>query len=131
MPNWVLNRIEFIGDAKKITKVLEDIKKDKEGLGSVDFNKIIHMPDTLNVTSGSYSETAVNVYMSAINPDTEDFGVEKSVVASDYVKSWINSEGHRRNILYEKFKRTAIAVFYDNNTRFYHVVNIFVGIYYG
>ena len=78
MPNHVTNILEFSGDAKKIYDMLSYIKYDDQSLGSFDFNKILPMPKTLNLTSGSTTIDAVNVYMSAINPQNEeDYGVEK------------------------------------------------------
>ena len=68
MPNHVTNILEFSGDAKKIYDMLSYIKYDDQSLGSFDFNKILPMPKTLNLTSGSTTIDAVNVYMSAINP---------------------------------------------------------------
>ena len=42
MPNWVVNKVTFIGNQDKIEKILEQIKG-KDAL--IDFNKIIRMPD--------------------------------------------------------------------------------------
>ena len=53
MPNWVQNNITFSGDDAEIKKTLEEIKADKIGFGSIDFNKIIPMPESLNIESGS------------------------------------------------------------------------------
>lgn len=44
MPNHVENHIEYSGDARQIKTMLESIKTDEYGIGTVDFNKIIPMP---------------------------------------------------------------------------------------
>lgn len=46
MPNHVQNIITLKGDEKKIREMLETIKNDDYGLGTVDFNKVIPMPES-------------------------------------------------------------------------------------
>lgn len=78
MPNHVKNIIDFTGDAEKIKKMLFEVKIDKEDFGTIDFNKIIPMPETLDIESGGHQSEAVNAYLSAVSPhNTEDYGVEK------------------------------------------------------
>lgn len=47
MPNHVTNIITYEGDRKQITEMLEAIKKDELGIGTVDFNKVVPMPDDI------------------------------------------------------------------------------------
>lgn len=47
MPNHVTNIIELKGDRVEINNLLETIKNDEIGLGSIDFEKIIPMPDNI------------------------------------------------------------------------------------
>lgn len=68
MPNHVMNKVQFIGDQKRIDEILEAIKVDDIGIGSLDFNKVIPMPECLNVESGSRTDEAISHYMSLINP---------------------------------------------------------------
>ena len=49
MPNQVANYIFLKGDPKKIQSMLEAIQADEIGIGSVDFNKIIPMPESLKI----------------------------------------------------------------------------------
>ena len=44
MPNHVTNIITYEGDRKQIAEMLEAIKNDEFGIGTLDFNKIIPMP---------------------------------------------------------------------------------------
>lgn len=60
MPNHVANKIEFYGDQENINKVLELIKGKEE---CIDFNKIVPMPKTLNLVSGSIQDLAVQYAM--------------------------------------------------------------------
>ena len=50
MSNYVQNNITFSGDDAEIKKMLESIKADEIGFGSIDFNKIIPIPEWLSHT---------------------------------------------------------------------------------
>lgn len=77
MPNHVTNILEFTGIPAEIHHMMRDIQYDDGDYGSIDFNKIINKPKSLNVTSGGLQTVAVSAYLSAINPDNEDAGIDK------------------------------------------------------
>ena len=56
MPNHVENHIEFNGDKQQIDAMLNKIGSDKYGTGTIDFKKIISMPETLNIEAGSRTD---------------------------------------------------------------------------
>lgn len=56
MPNHVINKICMQGDPKEIQSMLEQIKNDDFGIGTVDFDKIIPMPKSLDIESGTRTE---------------------------------------------------------------------------
>lgn len=62
MPNHVENIITFKGDKKKILEMLEAIKSNDYGLGTVDFNKITPMPESLNIEAGSRTDRGLKAY---------------------------------------------------------------------
>ncbi|SJP64178.1 Uncharacterised protein [Clostridioides difficile] len=47
MPNYITNRLVIKGEEKEINEVLEFIKVDELGIGSIDFNKITPAPKWL------------------------------------------------------------------------------------
>ena len=47
MPNHVTSVITLSGDESRIKAMLEAIKTNEYGVGSVDFNKILPMPDNI------------------------------------------------------------------------------------
>ena len=47
MPNHVTNVVSFSGDKSRISAMLKEIQNDEHGIGSVDFEKILPMPDTV------------------------------------------------------------------------------------
>lgn len=82
MPNHVTSVITLSGDENRIKAMLEAIQNDEVGVGSVDFNKILPMPESLHMTSGSIEDSAIAVYISAVNPINEEFeGVKKKDAA--------------------------------------------------
>ena len=62
MPNHVENHIEFNGDKQQIDAMLNKIKSDEYGIGTIDFNKIIAMPETLNIEAGSRTDHGLKAY---------------------------------------------------------------------
>ena len=47
MPNHITNRIKLIGEPQEVSRVLELVKNDKYGIGTIDFEKIIPMPESI------------------------------------------------------------------------------------
>lgn len=64
MPNHVQNIITLKGDEQKIREMLKTIKNDDYGLGTVDFNKVIPMPESCDWYEWSISNwgTKWNAY---------------------------------------------------------------------
>ena len=56
MPNWVSNKVKFSGRGREIIDKITSANNDEE---YVDFNKIIPMPKTLNITSGGNDSNAM------------------------------------------------------------------------
>ena len=77
MPNHITNILKFEGDSEQVHAMLDKIKSDELGLGSIDFNKIIPMPESLNIEAGSRTDEALYVCMMALNPAAPDMGVPK------------------------------------------------------
>lgn len=67
MPNHVENIITLKGDEQRIREMLEEIQYDELGLGTVDFNKIIPMPESLNIESGSRTDRGLKAYSDFID----------------------------------------------------------------
>ena len=62
MPNHVMNVVTFNGSNKRVQGILEAIKADEIGYGSIDFNKIEPMPTELNIESGSKTNEGLKYY---------------------------------------------------------------------
>lgn len=77
MPNNITNIWTFEGDSEQVHAMLDKIKSDELGFGSIDFNKIILMPESLNIEAGSRTDNALYVCMAALNPAAPDMGIPK------------------------------------------------------
>ena len=62
MPNHVQNIIYLQGDTQKINALMEIIQNDEYGIGTIDFNKIIPMPESLNIEAGSSTDNGLKLY---------------------------------------------------------------------
>ena len=62
MPNHVTNILVVSGDADQKQAMFEAIKSDEHGLGSIDFNKVIPIPESLKVECGSRTDRAMKLY---------------------------------------------------------------------
>lgn len=61
MPNWVENRV-IIPKTKKSTKVLCTYQCDDDDFGSLDFDIMIPMPDSLNIEASENTDAAFELY---------------------------------------------------------------------
>ena len=67
MPNNVENIIALKGNDTQIREMLEAIQNDDYGLGTVDFNKIIPMPQSLKIESGGITDSGLKLYKEFIS----------------------------------------------------------------
>ena len=62
MPNWVKQNILFIGKQEQIDKLFETISStDSTNTQHIDFEKIIPMPDSLRISSGSSTDLGIDI----------------------------------------------------------------------
>lgn len=66
MPNYVTNVLTLHGNPAQIRVMLEAIQYDDLGIGSVDFNKIIPMPESLDIEAGGRTSTGLKAYQDFI-----------------------------------------------------------------
>ncbi len=53
MPNHVTNHLSFECSEEQMKEILEFLRVEEQELGTVDFNKLIPMPESLKIDSGS------------------------------------------------------------------------------
>ncbi len=81
MPNHVINLVTLRGDEKRIAEMLDAIKVDEVGRGSIDFNKIVPMPEALNITAGSKTNEGLQHYKDFVS-------VYKTEILTPIHKDW-------------------------------------------
>lgn len=69
MPNNVTNQINFHGKPEDIEIVMKIIRNIDEGRDAIDFNRLIPMPDELDIVYSSDLFQAIGVYLTLINPN--------------------------------------------------------------
>ena len=83
MPNHIQSNLKFICDEERLREILEAIKYESSdesediGYGTIDFQKIMPMPEDLDIESGSLTNRCVELYLTSINPDASYFGTDK------------------------------------------------------
>lgn len=62
MPSHVENIIQLSGDERRIAEALAAIQDDEEGLGSISFQKLIPMPEALDIEYGTRTDQGLSAY---------------------------------------------------------------------
>ena len=65
MPNHIMNLITLNGDEKVIEELRMQLKQSDGELGSLDFQKIIPMPESLNIEAGTKTDFGMKLYLIA------------------------------------------------------------------
>ena len=78
MPNWCFNTVTFSGPEDDVRKMREAVRVDGKPLGSIDFNKIVPMPESLDIESSTLTSRSLEVYRQFIaardaGEDTSEF----------------------------------------------------------
>lgn len=88
MPNWVRTRLTFNGEQNRVAEIKELVKttgKDDEGndyTNEFDFNKVIPMPEELNIPSSSYGDRGMKYLL---------LNAKHTILWSDDDRSFIES----------------------------------------
>lgn len=98
MPNYVTNQISF-GKGKnelaEFQRMAAELRMEGENLGSIDFNKLVPMPDSLDIIAGSQTDDGLKLYRQFIGESavisaqslnlSED---ERQKLAENHLKKW-------------------------------------------
>ena len=84
MPNHIKNTVRLECDAEKAKEIMTAVMVDPDpnnpeetGPGTIDFDKLIPMPKSLMIEAGSSTEHGIEIYLTAVNPDTPDYDLPK------------------------------------------------------
>ena len=77
MPNHLMSKIHFSGEQSRINELLESIKGEET---LFDFNRVIPMPESLNIEAGTHTENGLRAYREFITVYTMDGTLEKDLL---------------------------------------------------
>lgn len=77
MPNWVRTSVNVVGTSDEIKKVTEFVKSEESDF---DFNKVIPMPEELNITEGSRGANGEEYLRAIAVPENERTGKDLDVI---------------------------------------------------
>ena len=86
MPNHIANLITLRGDEKRIAEVREQLRYQEDGLGSLDFNKLIPMPKSLEIEEGSNTTNAIRLYVTAVDPNITWLNPNHKMAEKDFLE---------------------------------------------
>lgn len=81
MPNHVTNVVALKGERRMVDAVMRAIQEDARGFGSISFQKIIPMPESLNMLAGSCTDQGLKEYrkyLSQYSAEAEGVNAEAS-----------------------------------------------------
>ena len=67
MPNYVTNNLEIKADGARLDEILDAIRFEDGPKGSLDFNRLIPMPQSLDMTQGTITRASMEAYISHIH----------------------------------------------------------------
>lgn len=102
MPNWVTNQITLTGTNQSLKRFAEAIKGEKDAF---DFNKIIPMPESLNITAGGMQEEAIMACLTNnCSIKLDDNGFLKSELVKHGVKNMFSDTDEWHKKVFERTK---------------------------
>lgn len=91
MPNWVQNNLKFNADDEELNRILEKIKNDEDGIGSIDFSKITPMPESLKIECGSNTDKGLQMVKEFLESLPED--IQNQEGAHDKLMEHLHDRG--------------------------------------
>jgi len=62
MPNHIFNRIRLVTDEERRDAIIREVMSLEDGPGTIDFNRIIPMPESLDITDGTMTDRGEELY---------------------------------------------------------------------
>lgn len=121
-------------EAKKLLNLVNKVRKEN-GLKEVTWNSSLENSAKIRAkeTSSKFDHTRPNgsKYNTTITTSYKTSGENIAAgqsTATEVFNSWMNSEGHKKNILSPNFTQMAVAVYYDKNLPYqYYWSQLFIG----
>lgn len=72
MANYVTNILKITATGQLYEEILTAIQRDGDVRGSFDFNKLIPMPEDLNITEGSITDHSISAFLSHLKDEIQE-----------------------------------------------------------
>jgi len=112
MPNYAVNEVIIHAKGKKLEEILNSIRRDGDVFGSIDFNKLIPMPESLNLAAGSITQHSVCAFISHIHAQGQaaiEQQTDELFTAMQITKGFLAGASYRMS----EEEITKLAVRYD------------------
>ena len=86
----ITNRLLFSGKPERIAKVFDAIKSDEKGIGTLDYNKLLPMPEELNIECSSAADRGFAHYKDFVS----SYALSKGITGVDYLNIPEEDEKH-------------------------------------
>lgn len=105
MPNWVCNHLTIHGEnAVEVMRSLLIEDKDNACGYSFDFNRIVPMPEDLNIISGSITTNCAKLYINSILEDTNAFMKYARLYSIAFGRDFILTESEQEQLMNDALK---------------------------
>lgn len=91
MPNYVETSISFEGDENQVKELFEKVKVDELGLGTIDFSKVIPMPEDVVIECGSRTDKGLKAYNEFIKQYSNGKEVDLTSISSEKEDAFFKS----------------------------------------
>ena len=100
MPNWVCNHLTIHGEnAAEVMRSLLTENEENECGYDLDFNKLIPMPEELNIVSGSITTNCAKLYVNAMLEDCDAYIKYAGLFAKAFGKEFILTESEQAQLM--------------------------------
>ena len=107
MPNWVCNHLTIHGDnAVEVMRSLLTENKESECGYDLDFNKLIPMPEELNIISGTITTNCAKLYVNAMLEDCDAYIKYAGLFAKAFERDFILTESEQAQLMQDALRYT-------------------------
>lgn len=107
MPNWVCNHLTIHGDnAVEVMRSLLTENKESECGYDLDFNKLIPMPEELNIISGTITTNCAKLYVNAMLEDCDAYIKYAGLFAKAFERDFVLTESEQAQLMQDALRYT-------------------------
>lgn len=107
MPNWVCNHLTIYGEnAVEVMRSLLTENEESECGYDLDFNKLIPMPEELNIVCGTITTNCAKLYVNAMLEDCDAYIKYAGLFAKAFERDFILTESEQAQLMQDALRYT-------------------------